>query len=153
MTRAVRRMSRLPVVRCAAFLTRSMGRARTALAVVLSTGVLLACPSTSGPQATDQQNPSRSHSATLLPDGRWLLLQGPSDLASVAVIWDSETQISSPLSSRLQSPGSGTAPRCSPTERCSSPGDSEPAEASYEKPRSSTPGLRDEGRWGEATPP
>jgi RHS repeat-associated protein len=57
------------------------------------------------PSASDLQGKTAfGASATLLPDGRWLLLggQGAQGALSAATIWDPQTQSSTPLSRHLQ---------------------------------------------------
>ncbi|MGH7392992.1 MAG: kelch repeat-containing protein, partial [Candidatus Rokuibacteriota bacterium] len=71
--------------------------------VLLALAVVL-IPATSGLQVADTSpRPATGQSATLLPDGRWLLLGGEirGGVTDGAAIWDPRTQTTAPVAGRL----------------------------------------------------
>src|SRR5881396_3266792 len=83
-----------------------LGRGR-AIAISLSLAILSL--SSSGVPQSDLNTPQLApgQSATLLPDGRWLMLGGQSSNGrplSTAQIWDARSGVTTPLSSELQHP-------------------------------------------------
>jgi hypothetical protein len=93
-----------------------MTHRRIALVVL----ALLLVPETTGPQLIDAgPRPSAGQTATLLPDGRWLLLGGarPSGPVGDAAIWDPRTQTSVPLAAGLHTARAGHAATVLPDGR------------------------------------
>lgn len=68
--------------------------------------ILLLAPSASGPGRTDPADVPIGQTATLLPDGCWLLIGGDGSDGPVATaaIWDPHTGATTPMSSELQHP-------------------------------------------------
>jgi RHS repeat-associated protein len=75
--------------------------------IALTILALLLVPAASGPQLS-ALGPTLApgQTATLLPDGRWLLLGGEtrSGLSAAAGLWDPRTQLTTPLTARMGTP-------------------------------------------------
>ncbi|HLC42259.1 MAG TPA: RHS repeat-associated core domain-containing protein [Methylomirabilota bacterium] len=80
-------------------------RSARLISFLLLVGIAL-LPSASGPQSPDEVRAGSGYTATLLPDGRWLLLGGedPQGPRATAEIWDPRTQITTRLTTSLQNP-------------------------------------------------
>ncbi|MGH7393447.1 MAG: Ig-like domain-containing protein, partial [Candidatus Rokuibacteriota bacterium] len=76
----------------------------TARLIVLLALAVVLIPASTGPQLVDTApRPVAGQSATLLPDGRWLLLGGEvrGGVTVGAALWDPRTQTTSPVAGRL----------------------------------------------------